>query len=60
MSANKYANLPDIVRVWGFWGSLSLSDALQDTAPDIYETEDVFPSSQPDVCPIVGVVKADD
>ncbi|TFY69522.1 hypothetical protein EVG20_g3122 [Dentipellis fragilis] len=29
MSANKYANLPDI-----------------DTAPDIYETDDVFPSSQ--------------
>ncbi|KAI0038777.1 hypothetical protein FA95DRAFT_1528961 [Auriscalpium vulgare] len=28
MSANKYANLPDI-----------------DTAPDVYETEDVFPSS---------------
>ncbi|KAH7923924.1 hypothetical protein BV22DRAFT_1091858 [Leucogyrophana mollusca] len=31
MSANKYANLPDI-----------------DTAPDVYETEDVFPSSQAD------------
>lgn len=29
MSANKYANLPDI-----------------DTAPDVYETEDVFPSSE--------------
>ncbi|KAG6378080.1 hypothetical protein JVT61DRAFT_13763 [Boletus reticuloceps] len=29
MSANKYANLPDI-----------------DTAPDVYETEDVFPSSR--------------
>lgn len=31
MSANKYANLPDI-----------------DTAPDVYETEDVFPSSDID------------
>lgn len=31
MSANKYANLPDI-----------------DTAPDVYETEDVFPSSEID------------
>ncbi|KAF9245040.1 Dynamitin-domain-containing protein [Melanogaster broomeanus] len=31
MSANKYANLPDI-----------------DTAPDVYETEDVFPSSHAD------------
>ncbi|KAH0827604.1 hypothetical protein J3R83DRAFT_4329 [Lanmaoa asiatica] len=31
MSANKYANLPDI-----------------DTAPDVYETEDVFPSSHGD------------
>ncbi|RPD73815.1 hypothetical protein L226DRAFT_572070 [Lentinus tigrinus ALCF2SS1-7] len=29
MSANKYANLPDI-----------------DTAPDVYETEDVFPTAQ--------------
>lgn len=29
MSANKYANLPDI-----------------DTAPDVYETEDVFPSTE--------------
>ncbi|KAF8840015.1 hypothetical protein BDN67DRAFT_969158 [Paxillus ammoniavirescens] len=31
MSANKYANLPDI-----------------DTAPDVYETEDVFPTSHTD------------
>jgi len=49
MSANKYANLPDIVRSSSSFPLVPDQYPLQDTAPDIYETEDVFPSSRVDV-----------
>jgi nuclear migration protein JNM1 len=49
MSANKYADLPDIVSLCSQGNYLWLID-FKDTAPDIYETEDVFPSSQDNVC----------
>jgi hypothetical protein len=49
MSANKYATLPDIVRVSCCLFFTRVNTSAQDTAPDIYETDDVFPTSHPDV-----------
>lgn len=49
MSAAKYANLPDIVRLLQAFCAhsvLILVSHLQDTAQDIYETEDVYPTTQ--------------
>ena len=50
MSAAKYANLPDIVcrPLFALSSGSDLRD-LQDTAPDVYETEDVFPTAQDSV-----------
>ena len=47
MSANKYSNLPYIVcdSIPLSSKSLLMNIDIQDTAPDIYETEDVFPSA---------------
>ena len=50
MSTAKYANLPDIVRRL-YIASGPLLTRLQDTAPDVYETEDVFPTVQDTVSP---------
>lgn len=49
MSGNKYAGLPDIVRFQQPHRPLNSFLIPQDTAPDIYETDDVFPTLQPTV-----------
>ena len=53
MSGTKYADLPDIVSPSQFHSfARSFSTVfIQDTAPDVYETEDVYPFSQSAVCP---------
>ena len=45
MSTHKYADLPDIVCIFTLFTDPVFIFFFQDTAPDVYETEDVFPST---------------